>query len=217
MELSEFDAGDGGNRRICSYVEIMKTLVTVFAILMCAAPAYAAEKLSLTEISAYLNDLSSAQGTFTQINDDGSLSTGALMIKRPGKMRFEYDPPDAALVVAGAGAVAIFDKKSNQPPDTYPLNQTPLSIILARNVNLEAANMVVGHAFDGTSTQVVAQDPKHPEFGRIELSFTDSPVELRKWVVFDAHGGQTTVILGALETGVALPDRLFSTTAQNDR
>ncbi len=179
--------------------------------------ASAADKLSLGEISSYLNGLGTAKSTFTQINDDGSLSTGQLMIKRPGKMRFEYDPPDSALVVAGAGAVVIYDQKSNQPPDTYPLNKTPLSIILARNVNLCAANMVVGHRFDGTSTQVVAQDPENPDYGRIEMSFTDAPVELRKWVVYDANGGETTVILGALETGISLSNQLFSTTAANDR
>lgn len=173
-----------------------------------AIPAYA-DKLSLTEISTYLNSLKTARGAFTQINDDGSISSGTLFISRPGKMRFEYDPPEQALVLASANAVVIIDKKSNQPPETYPLNRTPLSLILARQVNLGQARMVTGHDFDGTATIVTAQDPKNAEYGTIQMSFTDNPVQLRQWVINDANGGQTTVVLGEFETGVQLQNRLF--------
>ncbi len=190
---------------------IMKQILYALALTACAPAAWAADKLSLTEVSSYLNGLKTAQASFTQINDDGSLSTGKLFMHRPGKMRFEYDGPDAGVVVAGAGAVVIFDPKSNQRPETYPLRRTPLSVILARNVDLGRANMVVGHSFDGTATIVRAQDPEHPEYGSIDLMFTDSPVQLRKWVINDDAGGQTTVVLGALETGVKLSSRLFDT------
>ncbi|MDW3180716.1 MULTISPECIES: LolA family protein [unclassified Roseobacter] len=190
----------------------MKRLFPVF-LAMClsgiAALPAAAEKLSLNQISTYLNGLKTAQGAFTQINDDGSISSGTLYISRPGKMRFEYDPPEQALVLASANAVVIIDNKSNQPPETYPLSRTPLSLILARQVNLGQARMVTGHDFDGTATIVTAQDPKNTEYGTIEMSFTDNPVQLRQWVINDANGGRTTVILGEFETGVRLQNRLF--------
>jgi len=64
------------------------------------------------------------------------LSTGQIYIKRPGRIRFEYNAPDNSLMIAGGGQVAIFDPRSNTRPDRYPLNQTPLSIILERNVDL---------------------------------------------------------------------------------
>lgn len=180
--------------------------------LVAAAPAArAAEKLPLQAISDYLNDLKTARGPFTQINDDGSLSTGTLYLHRPGRMRFEYDLPDSGVVIAGGGSVMVHDPKSNQPPESYPLRRTPLSIILAREVDLSRADMVVGHGFDGTATIVTAQDPENPDAGRIDLIFTGDPVELRKWVIHDAAGGETTVILGAMETGVELNSTLFST------
>lgn len=124
-------------------------------------------------------------------------------------MRFEYDPPDSAVVLAKGGTVIIHDPKSNQPPEQYPLSKTPLSIILARNVDLARAGMVVGHDFDGTSTIVTAQDPKNPDYGRIDLLFTGDPVELRKWVVHDGAGSRTTVILGPLTKGNSLNQNLF--------
>ena len=173
------------------------------------APAALAEKLPLSAISTYLNGLKTAQATITQINDDGSVSTGKLLLKRPGRMRFEYDDPKAALILASANAVYIVDPKSNQPPETYPLRRTPLSLILARNVDLSRANMVTGHSFDGTATVVTAQDPEHPEYGNIQMKFTGNPVELRQWVVNDSGGGSTTVVLGALDKGGNLPNRLF--------
>ncbi|WP_299139141.1 outer membrane lipoprotein carrier protein LolA [uncultured Tateyamaria sp.] len=169
-----------------------------------------AEKLPLGQISNYLNDLRTAEGTFTQINDDGTIDTGTIRIKRPGKMRFEYNAPNNGLVIVSANAVYIVDKKSNQPPETYPLKRTPLSLILARNVNLSQANMVTGHSFDGTATVVTAQDPKNPEYGNIQMKFTGNPVQLRQWVVNDSGGGQTTVVLGELETGGTIPNRLFN-------
>lgn len=190
-------------------MNLLKRMVAV-VLTTVIAPAAWADKLPLSEISAYLNDLKTVEGSFTQINDDGTVDTGTVYIKRPGKMRFEYDPPNSALVIASSNAVYIADKKSNQTPETYPLRQTPLSIILARNVNLSRAKMVVGHDFDGTATIITAQDPDNSEYGSIQMKFTGSPVQLRQWVVNDTGGGQTTVILGEVTTGGTLSNRLFN-------
>jgi outer membrane lipoprotein-sorting protein len=169
-----------------------------------------AQQVSLSEISAYLNDLQTAQGEFTQINGDGTISTGTIYIKRPGRIRFEYNPPERSLVIAGGGSVAIFDPRSNTGPDQYPLAQTPLSIILARNVDLSRARMVTGFTSDGTTTTVTAQDPDNPEYGNIQLVFTANPVELRQWIVTDEAAGQTTVILGDLTKGGRIGDNQFN-------
>lgn len=188
----------------------MRRIAAFVVGVMLAGPVWA-EKLSLGAISGYLNQLNTAEGAFTQINGDGSISTGQIYIKRPGRMRFEYNAPDSTVVVAGANTVVIVDRKSNTPPETYPLNRTPLSLILARNVDLERARMVVGHAYDGTATKVIAQDPDNPDYGNIELMFTANPVELRQWVIHDGNGTSTTVILGDLSRGGSLPNRLFDT------
>ena len=174
-----------------------------------ALPAMA-RKLTLDEISAYLNSFKTAEAAFTQINGDGSKSTGRLFIKRPGRVRFEYDPPQKALVLASAGTVAIFDPKSNQAAEQYPLKRTPLNLILKRRVDLKRAKMVVGHKSDGKTTTIIAQDPKHPEYGNIELVFASDPVRLKKWIINDDAGGRTVVILEDMKTGVSLQPSLFS-------
>jgi outer membrane lipoprotein-sorting protein len=195
---------------------LTRLLLAPLLVLTLALPA-AADKLSLDAISQYLNGLQSAKASFTQINDDGSISKGTIYIKRPGRVRFEYDPPEKSLVMAGGGTVAIFDAKSNTPPEQYPLKRTPLNLILEANVNLARRNMVVGHKSDGKTTTVVAQDPEHPDYGTIELVFTDKPVELRQWIITDGAGSQTTVILGGLAKGGNLPSSLFNITIESEK
>ncbi len=176
----------------------LAALMTAAIVTLATALPAAAEKLSLNQISSYLNGLQSATGSFTQINSDGTISTGTIYIKRPGRVRFEYNPPEQALVMANSGQVVILDRKLGGAPESYPLSQTPLSIILARNVNLGQANMVQGMSYDGTATTVVAQDPKRAEYGSIEMKFTGNPVQLRQWIIKDANGSTTTVVLGDL-------------------
>lgn len=183
-------------------------LAPLFAAML-AFPAHA-EKIGLGTLNTYLNGLTTVEAPFTQVNADGTISTGRLFIKRPGRVRFEYDPPDRSLVLAGGGQVAIFDAKSNQPPEQYPLSRTPLSLILDEKVDLARAKMVVGHVEQEATTRLAAQDPAHPEYGTIELVFTPDPVELRQWVITDDLGSQTTVILGEMKKGGDLPPSLFS-------
>jgi outer membrane lipoprotein-sorting protein len=184
-------------------------ILAPLAFVLFAVPALA-DKLPLNTLSNYLNALVTAETDFTQVNADGSVATGRIYIQRPGRVRFEYAPPDASLVMASAGTVAIFDSKSNQPPEQYPLERTPLSLILGSNINLAKAKMVVGHDEDGSATRVRAQDPAHPEYGTIDLVFTDNPVALRQWVITDDLGQQTTVILGEMKTGASYKTSFFS-------
>ncbi|MFM7336550.1 MAG: LolA family protein [Tabrizicola sp.] len=193
----------------------MKRRLALLAPLALLLPLPAlAEKIPLGVISDYLNGLTTVESDFTQINSDGSISTGKIFIKRPGRVRFEYSPPDRSLVIAGGQQVAIFDAKSNQPPEQYPLKRTPLNLILAQDIDLGRAKMVVDHTEDGTSTRVRVQDPENPEYGSIELVFTADPVELRQWVITDDLGAQTTVILGEMKKGGQLGARLFDITAE---
>ncbi len=176
-----------------------------------------AEKLPLGKISAYFNSLKTAETDFRQINSDGSTSSGRLIIHRPGRMRFEYGPPDRTLVLASGGQVAVFDTKSNQPPEQYPLKKTPLNLILASRVDLSRAKMVVGHGEANGLTIVTAQDPEHPELGTIQMAFSANPVELKQWVVTDEAGSRTTVILNGLKAGGNYASSLFSINSEVQR
>lgn len=184
-------------------------LLAPLALLAFSLPARAA-RISLQAISAYLNGLTTAEADFRQVNSDGSVSVGRVFIRRPGRVRFEYAPPDRNLVLASGDQVAIFDGKSNQPPEQYPLKRTPLNLILAPNIDLGRARMVVGHREEGDKTIVRAQDPEHPEYGTIDLVFSDKPLALRQWIITDDSGARTTVSLGDMTTGKTYQPSLFS-------
>lgn len=196
---------------------ILTRILLAPALLIALALPAAAEKIPLSTLSNYLNGLTTAETDFTQINADGTISTGKLYIRRPGRARFEYAPPDKSLVIAGGGQVAIFDAKSNQPPEQYPLVRTPLNLILGDRIDLGRARMVVGHVEKDNATRVRAQDPDHPDYGTIELVFTADPVELRQWVITDDSGNQTTVILGEMAKGGAMRPSLFDITAESQK
>lgn len=189
-------------------------LAPVFALCL-AIPAFA-DRIPLDALSAYLNHMSTATADFTQVNADGSVATGKIYIKRPGRVRFEYNN-DKTLVLANAGSVAVFDPGSNQIAQQYPLSRTPLNLILGRDIDLSRAKMVTGYTSDGTKTTVVAQDPEHPEYGSLSLVFTANPVELRQWVLTDDSGSKTVVVLQNMKQGAELPGSLFDIDAEIGR
>jgi len=190
----------------------MKSLILSLVFLSLAGSA-TAQKLSLEVLSAYLTSLRVVEGQFTQTNSDGSTSEGTIYIKRPGRVRFEYAPPEEAMVIAGGGQLAIFDPRAGDPA-RYPLNQTPLHLILRNDVDLTDAKMIVSHGFEGTSTTIVAQDPDHPDRGSIKLYFGGDPLVLRQWVITDNAGDQTRMQLTKLRIGGRVPNRLFNIQAE---
>ncbi|WGH77346.1 LolA family protein [Jannaschia ovalis] len=189
-------------------MRILATFALTATLAAAALPAQA--RISVQEISNYLNSFRSAQAEFTQVNADGSISTGDLTLRRPGRARFDYDAPNRGLVIAGGGQVAVFDPVSNTAPEQYPLSQTPLNLILEEQVNLGRSGMVVRHEGDDTQTAVTLQDPANPQYGNIQLVFTPAPVTLRQWVITDEGGSQTTVILGDMQTDVSTGGGLFN-------
>ena len=183
-------------------------LITAFCLIL--ATPVAAEKISLNEISSYFNAMTTAEAQFSQFTDTGETSTGRLFIRRPGRIRFEYDPPEATLVVVGGGQVAVFDPKSRDELLRFPLRHSPLSLVLERTVDLAQRDMVVAHFEAESQTAVTLQDPENPDYGFIQLIFTDNPVQLRQWVVQDNSGGRTHIVLDSLTKGGKLSNVLFN-------
>jgi outer membrane lipoprotein-sorting protein len=194
-----------------------RTLLLAVAFVPLTGLPALAQALSLKDISAYINSIVTAETGFRQRNADGSRSEGRLIIQRPGRMRFEYAKPDRTLVLASGGQVAIFDAKSNQPPEQYPLKRTPLNLILAKKVDLGRARMVVDHGQEGEFTTVTARDPENPEYGTIKLFFSSNPIALREWIVTDEGGNRTQVTLGELQLGANYKPSTFSINVEIDK
>ena len=191
----------------------IKILIKVLIIISCSSHPSLAEKISLNKISDYINGLTSLQADFEQVNSDGSIDTGKLYIRRPGRMRLEYTAPNNALVIAGAGSVAIFDDKSKNGPTLFPLKKTPLNLLLKKNVDLHKNEMITEHTANNENTFIVATDPKRKSQGSIIMVFSNSPVSLQGWTITNQSNQKTKIILDKLDKKTKIPLYLFNISA----
>ncbi len=169
----------------------------------------AAGQTLLAQVEAYLNDQKGLTANFLQVAADGSTRTGKAWLERPGKMRFEYDPPDKQLLVAGYGLLVYHDPDLNQTTN-IPLASTPLGILLAKHVDLNSGGVVVTNIQrqPGEDDITLIRKDK-PAAGSLTLVFGTAPLELRQWVVNDAQGRQTRVSLYDIVPGGPYPNSLF--------
>lgn len=166
-----------------------------------AQPALAQDGRDLARISAYLNSISTLEGEFVQVDPDGVLSEGQFYIHRPGRIRFEYREPNPALVISDGFWVGVVDKRYDQV-NRYPLDETPLNLILKDGINLANEGAVQRIERSDGQMRVVAQDPKRRDQGSITMVFADNPLELRQWIVDDSEGGATTVALSSTRANI---------------
>lgn len=185
----------------------LSRLILLLAVLALPAAAQVRDA-DLLRISNYLNGLESMAGDFVQIGPDGRLSRGDFAMRRPGRLRFDFDPPNRALIVADGTWVGVCDTQIGVY-DRFPLSETPLDILLRDRVDLRDENAVQRIERGGGQLRVRAIDPDAPEQGSITLIFSETPLALRQWVVVDAQGLSTTVVLEETQSNISLDPRLF--------
>lgn len=168
----------------------------------------AQDRADLGRIEVYLNGLRTLKARFLQIAPDGRTSQGNAWIDRPGRLRFEYDPPSPFLLVAGHGLVVFHDKKLNQT-NNFPLSQTPLGILLADNLKLSGDLTVTAIDRQPGLIQVTTQRTGSPNDGSLTLVFADAPLALRQWAVIDGQRQETRVSLFNVTLGGRFESSLF--------
>ncbi|MEM9141196.1 MAG: outer membrane lipoprotein carrier protein LolA, partial [Pseudomonadota bacterium] len=162
----------------------------------------------LTRISNYLNGIGTMQGNFVQVGPDGDLSEGLFYMRRPGRIRFEYQPPNPSLIVADGFWVGVYDTVDNTL-DRFPLSETPLDLLLRDRVNLRNEGAIQSIERSQGQLRVRAIDPEAPDQGSITMIFSDNPLQLTQWIVEDAQGLNTTVALSEIRRNVTLDGKLF--------
>ena len=174
-----------------------------------AQPALAQNE-SINRLNTYLTQLRSATAAFRQENADGTTVTGTFYLKKPGKLRFEYDSPSDSLVVADGRTLAIFDAKSNVSPQRYPQRRTPLSLLSADNINVTSSVFVRRIEERNGRAYVTMYDPEKPRNGQMVMIFQTNPMQLVEWILTDKSGLETHVFLNELQTGIDLQNRIFN-------
>lgn len=188
---------------------IISAFVSLFgSMTVSAATLGAKDATDVGRVEAYLNAITTLKSKFIQRASTGNLASGTVYISRPGKMRFEYDPPAPILLVAD-GIFLIYVDKDLEQISHVPISSTPLSVLVSENVKL-TDNHDVATVERGAGTLAVTLTMKDdPEAGAVRLLFSDAPLALKQWYIRDAQGVEVQVSLLDPERGLELDAALF--------
>jgi len=167
-----------------------------------------ADRADLERVSNALNTIHTLEGTFVQIGPEGQVDQGRFFIQKPGRMRFEYAPPNPTLVISDGRWVAVENTKLNTT-DRYALWTTPLDLILGDDLDLRDNPQIVGVEHQEGQLVIDAKSHSGRVNGNISLVFSEPMLALKQWTVTDAQGLLTTVSVSNLKTDVALAPELF--------
>ena len=174
------------------------------------AAAMSAEDQALqSKVVAYLEALTSAKGRFMQTDPRGDKSEGSIYLQRPGKARFEYDPPSGLLITSDGKIVTVSNSRLRTNTQRYSFGATPLSLFLGRQIRLDRGVAVTSVVRQPGGFTIVVRDARGQAEGSVALEFADNPMRLRGWTLTDAQRHATTVKITELEPVGALPDSLF--------
>ncbi len=183
----------GGSKDL---VFIVRRTILTFAALLAAPLALAApqprpalsaaDSALVAKARAYLQGLTTAKGRFAQTDPRGLVTQGTVWVQRPGKARFEYDPPSGVVIASDGHEVSVVDRRL-RTIQSYPLGLTPLALLLARDIRLDKGVAVTSvtrftHAF-----AITAKDAHGKAQGQIVLYFSDTPIALTGWALTDAQ------------------------------
>jgi outer membrane lipoprotein-sorting protein len=168
-----------------------------------------ARATTITRIEAYLSGISSAVANFKQHSADGSSGSGKFFLKRPGKMRWQYDPPTPMLLVSNGKVVTFYDASVDQV--TYiGVDDTLAAFLTKSEIKLESSSLELMR-LESTKGQVRVnvRQRKKPDEGSLTLVFADAPLSLAGMTATDATGNETEVTFADAQFGVKLDDALF--------
>lgn len=185
--------------------------IAAAAIAAIAGPAFAAPAAELVQVQAHLRAVSTMTANFQQIDATGKTRSGVITLKRPGKIRFQYEKGVPLLIVGDGKALTMIDYQVRQV-SRWPIGQSPLAALIDPDRDLSRYGKLV--PAPAGRILVEGRDPKHPELGTITIGFTRAPagpagLVLAGWTVLDAQGNRSTVVLSDQRFGMEINDRTF--------
>jgi outer membrane lipoprotein-sorting protein len=166
------------------------------------------DRETLARLLDYLNGIDTLKSRFAQASSNGTYAEGDLYLHRPGRMRFEYDPPHPALLIANGVTLLYYDRELQQAT-FLPLWETPLWFLIREKVDLDEGVELLGIQRVAGTIRVTLQLSEEGSEGQVTLVFSDRPIALHSWEIKDAQGITTQVSLVNPQFGAAVEDSLF--------
>lgn len=194
---------------VCSALVLIAAPLAASSAAPTSATLSADEKqAALTKVETYLHDLKTAKARFLQSSPYGQ-ALGTFYLKRPGRLRFEYDAPIKDFVVADGFFIYFYDGELEEQSNA-PIGQTLADFILRDDLKLSGDVTVTDVSHSDALLHITLVQTDDPDSGSLTLSFAENPeLSLKKWSVMDATGTETLVELFQLESGLDLPRELF--------
>ncbi len=172
--------------------------------------AFDARQRALADkVSSYLSNIRQLHGSFVQVAPDGGKSEGEFFLQKPGKVRFDYNPPSPIELIADGSSVVVRDRKL-ATQDLYPLSQTPLRFLLADRIDLlRDTNLIGVYADDVFVTVVIEERQILGGTHKVMLMFGAQDLQLRQWTVTDPQGYDTTVAVYNLDAKITPDPNMF--------
>ena len=177
--------------------------------LLATLPVHAQQGgIGVPQIEQYFNGIRSLKARFVQSNPNGSVVQGTLYVRRPGRMRFEYDAPSQLKIVADGRQVTMWDN-ATRDFGQWPIGWTAASflvkdpLVLSGDLQVEKLERANG-MLEATMSQA-----RKPQDGKVIVRLGENPLLLRGWTIIDNRGNRVTVSLSDMQTGLQLADSLF--------
>lgn len=180
----------------------------ILSFLLISAAAFAADEPDVGAVENYLNGITTLKSNFIQTAPDGSRLTGVFMLKRPGKLRFEYDAPVKDFIVADGTFVYYYDSKMKQQ-SSMPVSRSLADFFLRKTLKLSGDIHISDVRHERGLLRLTLVQAKDSSAGSLTLFLTENPMQLKKWQVIDAQGLVTEIELSKPETGVYFDSELF--------
>jgi outer membrane lipoprotein-sorting protein len=175
-----------------------------------------ADRADIARVEGYLNGLTTVKASFQQFTQSEGLAFGHIYLRRPGRLRVEYDPPSEILLVADGTLLSYYDAELNHI-EQVPLRLSPMWFLLRDDVKLGGDVTVTSFKKAANSILIGIVQSDEPDAGSVLLELGDKPLELRQWTITDSSGTQVRVGLYDAEFGMPLSAALFATPRKQDR
>jgi len=181
-----------------------------------AAQLTDADKADIARIEGYLNSVSTMKASFQQVTESEGLAFGRIYLRRPGRLRVEYDPPSEILLIADGTLLSYYDAELNHI-EQVPLKLSPMWFLLRDDVELGGDVTVTTFKKAANAILIGMVQSDEPDAGSVTLELGDNPLELTQWTITDPAGTEVRVGLFNTEFGMPLEPALFATPRKKER
>ena len=166
------------------------------------------QKLLKTKIENFFINLNTLEANFIQVSPSGNISNGKIFIDLPGKLRLDYNKPSNLLITCKGFWLVVQDRK-RKSTNNIPLQQTPFAILLDKKINFNNNKIILDLKKSLGIISLKVQLAENVKAGELILEFSDNPFILKKWIIKDIIGDETTVLIQNTKFGHKLPFELF--------